>query len=57
MLREDLCPNQILVEFDELNVPTKRAFERVDAIHNLLIERGYDLLYTDGQADFLYFKE
>ena len=49
-------PRQILVEFDELNVPSARSFERVTYINQILINNNYQLLKTDGQADFLYFK-
>ena len=49
-------PRQILVEFDELNIPSARSFERVTYINQILINNNYQLLKTDGQADFLYFK-
>ena len=49
-------PRQILVEFDELNVPSRTGFKRVTEINQLLINNNYQLLKTDGQADFLYFK-
>jgi FkbM family methyltransferase len=57
MMEGDFCPNQILVEFDELHNPSKKAIKRVDRIHKLLAENGYVVIYTDGIADFLYFKE
>jgi FkbM family methyltransferase len=49
-------PRQILVEFDELHNPSNTAFERVDKAHNLLVQKGYELLYSDGFADFLYYR-
>lgn len=49
-------PRQILVEFDELNVPSRKAFERVTYINQILIDNNYQLLKTDGQADFLYLR-
>ena len=49
-------PRQILVEFDELNVPSRRGFERVTEINQILINNNYQLLKTDGKADFLYLK-
>ena len=49
-------PRQILVEFDELNIPSSRSFERITYINQILIKNNYQLLKTDGQADFLYFK-
>ena len=49
-------PRQILVEFDELNAPSRRAFERVTYINQILIDNNYQLIKTDGQADFLYLR-
>ncbi len=51
-----IMPRQILVEFDELNVPSSKGFARVTEVDDLLRRNGYKLLKTDGQADFLYFK-
>ena len=53
-LDKGFFPEQILVEFDELNVPSERAFRRVDEIHTKLERFGYECIRTDGQADFLY---
>jgi FkbM family methyltransferase len=54
MMENKFYPKQMLVEFDELHNPSERAFERVDQAHGLLLENGYELIYTDGIADFLY---
>jgi len=54
MMENRFYPKQILVEFDELHNPSEKAFERVDQAHKLLLENEYELLYTDGIADFLY---
>ena len=51
-----ITPRQILVEFDELNIPSPKSFTRVTEIDELLRNNGYKLLKTDGQTDFLYFK-
>ena len=51
-----VTPRQILVEFDELNIPSPKGFTRVTEIDKLLRNNGYKLLKTDGQSDFLYFK-
>jgi len=53
-LSQGITPKQILVEFDELNVPSSRGFTRVDQMHKILIQNGYEMIRTDGQADFLY---
>lgn len=55
-LNMGICPRQILVEFDELNLPSVEGFARVTRIDKLLKNRGYKILETDGEADFLYYK-
>jgi len=57
MINDNFLPRQILVEFDELHNPSDKAYRRVDKTHELLLENRYSLLYTDGYADFLYFRE
>lgn len=49
-----LRPDQILVEFDELNAPSPKAFERVDFVDRKLRSCGYEPIYTDGASNFLY---
>lgn len=56
MMENNFCPKQILVEFDELHNPSDKAFKRVDKAHGMLLKNGYELIYTDGVADFLYTK-
>lgn len=51
---DSMLPRQILVEFDELNIPSKRGLSRVDRVYNLLTDCGYRLIHTDSQADFLF---
>lgn len=53
-LGKGFSPRQILVEFDELQVPSDAAFERVDMAHRALLEHGYACVYTDGETDFLF---
>ena len=50
-------PEQILVEFDELNHLKKKGVERVDRVHENLVNEGYRMVNTDGQANFLYLKK
>jgi hypothetical protein len=57
MMDYDFTPRQILVEFDELHNPSDKAFNRVSKAHNILLEKGYKLLYSDGVADSLYYRE
>ena len=49
-------PKQILVEFDELNALSIRGFKRVTEINKLLKDNNYHLLKSDGQSNFLYFR-
>ena len=51
-----IMPRQILVEFDELNVPSPKGFARVTEVDDLLRDNGYKFLKTDGQSDFLYLR-
>ncbi|MDB4659653.1 FkbM family methyltransferase [Synechococcus sp. AH-551-C10] len=51
-----ILPKQILVEFDELNAPSKKGYNRVNYAHQVLIRNGYEMIKTDGQADFLYLR-
>lgn len=57
MIDNHFFPTQVLVEFDELHNPSEVAFDRVERTHDLLLDKGYKLLYSDGRADFLYYRE
>lgn len=57
ILAEGITPKQILVEFDEFNAPTRRGIARISRTHALLLDRGYKIVHTDGQADFLNVNE
>ena len=57
MLDKNIKPPQILVEFDELNAPSKQGHERIDSTHESLTKHGYKCIHTDGQTDFLYILE
>ncbi len=56
VLTDGFRPKQILVEFDELNVPSKLGFERVSMIHQILTGSDYKMVRTDGKTDFLYLR-
>lgn len=56
LLATNFLPRQLLVEFDEFNIPTKRGLARIDHAHNLLTAHGYNVIHTDGQANFLYIR-
>ncbi|MBG6131703.1 FkbM family methyltransferase [Aquimarina sp. EL_43] len=54
MLDNKIFPNQICVEFDGLNVPSKRAKEDFEKIDKMLRSNSYEIIYYDGLADFTY---
>lgn len=56
MLRRSILPRQILVEFDEMIVPSQRSKERVAATDALLRQQGYLCRHVDGpgKTDHLY---
>lgn len=55
LMVKNIFPNQIIVEYDELNLKhTKNVISKIEKTHNLLIKNGYELIHSDGQADFLY---
>ena len=55
MLENHFKPNQICVEFDELNIKlTDKAIKRIDKVDKILKKNGYKCLYTDRIANFLY---
>lgn len=54
MLDKSILPRQLLVEFDEMNIPSalgKKNVERADAA---LGRAGYQCRYFDGRANVLY---
>ena len=58
MIDDKIFPNQILVEFDELNKINKISLERFFDIHQKLLLEGYKLIKTMSKfPDFLYIKK
>jgi len=56
MLDEAIFPKQVLVEFDELHMPTRRGYRRISSVHKKLIRFGYKCIHKDGFSDFLYYR-
>lgn len=54
ILESEHAPLQIMVEFDELNAPSKRAKRNYAKSDALLREHGYLLAHHEARADFLY---
>ena len=58
MIDDKIFPNQILVEFDELNKINKISLERFFDMHQKLLLEGYKLIKTMSKfPDFLYIKK
>jgi FkbM family methyltransferase len=58
MIDDKIFPNQILVEFDELNKINKVSIERFFDIHQKLLSKEYKLIRTKSKfPDFLYIKK
>ncbi|MDP5218184.1 FkbM family methyltransferase [Ruegeria sp. 2205SS24-7] len=56
LAEQGVFPRQICVEFDELNRPGDKAFERVDRADAALRSAGYQCVYGNGGTDYLYLK-
>lgn len=54
MLEKNIRPSQILVEFDELNIPSRRAIAAFRATDEVLHAAGYSIADFDGRANFVY---
>ena len=48
MLAKGIYPKQVLVEYDELSVPSRRSRNRVESAHLALLGSGYVLVHRDG---------
>ncbi|MET1412985.1 FkbM family methyltransferase [Roseibium sp. HPY-6] len=57
MLANDFFPKQILLEIDELNFPSKVAYGRATEVSTLLKKRGYKVVWSDGRANFLFYRK
>ena len=58
MIDKKILPNQILVEFDELNKINEIALKRFSDINQKLLLKEYELIKTNSKfPDFLYIKK
>lgn len=57
MLRSNFKPQQVLIEYDELNFPSRRSTENFTFVHELLIEKGYVPVFFDKRSCVSYFLE
>ena len=57
IMNERIFPNQILIEFDELNKMNELAINRFYKVHQRLLLENYKLIHTKNNfPDFLYIK-
>jgi len=54
MLKRGIFPKQLLVEYDELSVPSRKSKARIHAAHHALLSHGYRLIHIDNPCNFLY---
>jgi hypothetical protein len=55
MLSKGICPHQVLVEYDELLVPSKLSRARVELAHGALEQHGYALVHRE-HTNFTYLR-
>ena len=53
-LGEGITPQQILIEFDQLNFPSKSSLKQVEATIGLLRDHGYRFIHFDGVSNCLF---
>jgi FkbM family methyltransferase len=66
MLEAGIFPDQLLIEYDDLNAPVirKERFEKITRVNTKILSSGYQLIYCKpilgtsiGVSDFLYVKK
>ena len=54
MFEKGIYPGQLLIEFDELTIPSVRSYRSFRFADQLLHDSGYGLCYFDNVSNFLY---
>lgn len=54
MMESGILPNQVLVEFDELSIPSRESKEKCETCDAALRQKGYECIHWNGKADFVY---
>ena len=54
LIQKCIFPDQILVECDELSVPSKRSRDRIRECHKNLLDNRYVLINKDRPSNYLY---
>ena len=58
ILCKRIFPNQILVEFDELNKINELAIKKFEDVHQMLLSKNYNLIKTNNNfPNFLYLRQ
>jgi FkbM family methyltransferase len=56
MCRSRFLPQQVLIEFDEMNFPNIRTRQKVKSAVRQLLQAGYRLIFFDGTANCCFLK-
>ena len=56
MLSSNIFPNQIAIEYDELNFPTKYSINKIKSSIENLKKNNYSLKWASGVSDFLFIR-
>lgn len=56
MLETSFLPNQLLVEYDELNFPSRAARKRFDSTHQQILDSGYSVSHWDKRSCISYIR-
>lgn len=56
LIEAGITPRQLLVEYDEMSLPSAETRERVEGVHQLLLQNGYALIHHDAPTNFLYLR-
>jgi FkbM family methyltransferase len=57
LLSKSVFPRQILIEYDEMSVPSRQAARRISNAHVKLLSSRYSLIHWDGSCNFLYYRD
>ena len=56
MFCSNIFPNQIAIEYDELNFPTKLVINKIKPSIETLKKNNYSLKWASGESDFLFIR-
>jgi hypothetical protein len=56
MLKQEIFPRQILLEYDELNIPSERSKKKAETVHRALEAARYTCRHIEG-SNYLYVRD